>query len=167
MSHTAAVAEAGEQSRSLRPNGLNLADIHPRKGAKFSPNLHKFLSSRYNANMRKYAHVYRDADGTLWIGFPDDYFLIGRRLASVLCSAEGQIFAHSNLGPLTEVTDFWANYVRVGRCAIDSEHQHSFINDETRWEVHGDSRSCLWCGKVHQKLERIPKTVIHEVWSNV
>ncbi len=136
-------------------NGLDLAAINPRNGLQFSPNLHRFLKKR-GSTWAKTCRVFRDADNTMWIGSLDNGWLHGARLMGVLCyGPREQVWAHlpGSLGGLQELPDFWTDYMRIGRCVIDSEHKKSFIKDETRWAVHGDERSCLWCGNAHQKLE--------------
>lgn len=147
-------------------NGLDLAAINPRNGPQFSPNLYRFLKRRGQA-WADACRVYRDADNILWIGSLDDGWLHGARLMGVLCYGPGeQVWAHlpGSLGGLQEVPQFWTDYMRIGRCAIDPEHKRSFIGDETRWAVHGDERSCLWCGNAHQKLETWVEEVRHERW---
>ena len=59
---------------------------------------------------------------------------------------------------------FWSRYVRVGRCAIDTEHKMPFIRDETRWRVEGDLRHCQWCGACKQRWHEIPRTEIITKW---
>ncbi len=142
-------------------NGLDLAVINPRNGPQFSPNLYRFLKRKGQA-WADACRVYRDADNILRIGLLDDGWFHGAWLMGVLCYGTlEQVWAHppGNLGYLQEITDFWADYMRIGRCAIDPEHIRSFIGDETRWAVHGDERSCLWCGNAHQKL----RTRVEEV----
>lgn len=150
-------------------NGLAVADIHPRRGAKYSPNLHKWLTQRDRKHRAWTSSVFRDRDGALWIGMLDDdgLFLIGCRLIQVLCNggkAESMAYSLKQLGPLEEVSDFWARYGADGRCAIDSDHKMHFVGDDTRWRVSGDERECMWCGNVRQRRERYTRTTEHERW---
>ena len=147
-------------------NGLDLTAINPRNGPQFSPNLYRFLKKR-GSTWAKTCRVFRDTDNILWIGSLDDGWLHGAWLMGVLCyGLREQVGAHppGSLGDLREITDFWADYMRIGRCAIDPKHKRSFIGDETRWAVHGYERSCLWCGNAHQKLETWVEEVQHERW---
>jgi hypothetical protein len=147
-------------------NTFDLADINPAKGAKFSPNLFAFLSKSTNKHYLRLARVYRDEKSVQWLGYLDGPLLCGVRLNSVLCmGALAQTFAFGHLA-LTEVPDFWKNYVADGRCAIDPEHTGSFIGDEQRWRAAGGARSCLWCGKMTQRLRTYAKSVVIEknVW---
>lgn len=147
-------------------NGLDVADIHPRQGAKYSPNLYHWLTSR--ANRKSLSRIYRDQDNLLWIGYPDGYGgLIGQRLIVVLCSGtKANSACWVNLGPLTEVADFWPRYVRDGRCAIDPEHHIAFVGEDTRWSVDGDTRKCVWCGNATQVLRRWTETVDRQSWES-
>src|SRR3546814_9297143 len=83
----------------------------------------------------------------------DDGYLTGTRLMTVLGQgAKAETFAYGTLGPLEAIEGFWEQYKQMGRCVVDPEHKIAFIGDEDRWSVEGDSRSCSWCGQVHQKL---------------
>ncbi|MBU2765817.1 hypothetical protein HAP94_06305 [Acidithiobacillus ferrivorans] len=152
-------------------NRLDLAAINPRNGPQFSPNLHRFLRNRGKA-WANTCRVFRDADNVLWIGSLDYGWLHGARLMGVLCHGTlERVMAHvpsiGFRGDLQEITSFWADYMRIGRCALDPEHQKSFVGDETRWAVSDDGhhRSCLWCGNAHQKLETWVEQVQHERWA--
>ncbi|MHB1630682.1 hypothetical protein [Acidithiobacillus sp.] len=147
-------------------NGLDLAAINPRNGPQFSPNLYRFLKKRGPA-WAGTCRVYRDADNILRIGLLDDGWLHGAWLMGVLCYGPlERVWAHlpGSLGGLQEIPQFWTDYMRVGRCAIDPEHKMSFIGDESRWAVQGDERSCLWCGNAHQKLETWVEKARHDRW---
>lgn len=143
------------------PNGLNLADIAPARGAKYSPNLHAFLSSRSGRSIARFGRVYADKTGSLWLGFFDDTAsFIGAKLSQVLCyGAKADSFSYCGMRELREVEGFWTAYVQDGRCAIDREHKTYFLGDDTRWQTHGQERSCLWCGKHSQVLKRWTETV--------
>lgn len=147
-------------------NGLDMAAIHPRQGARFSPNLYRWLASR--AERKSLSLVYRDHSNTLWIGYPDGCGgLIGQRLMNVLCSGpKASSACWINLGRLTEIADFWPRYVRDGRCAIDPEHRIAYVGDDTRWSVDGDTRKCVWCGGVTQVLRRWTETIERQTWGN-
>lgn len=148
-------------------NGLDTKSIHPKRGAKYSPNLHKWLTYRTKNHRTWTSRVYRDIDGVLWIGKLDLGHLIGARLIGVLCNGrKEESYCFVNLKGLVEVEDFWSRYVADGRCAIDTEHAQYFIGDDTRWTVDGDSRACLWCGKANQVLARWTKTVECKEWRN-
>jgi hypothetical protein len=141
---------------------------HPRNGAKYSPNLHAWLTLRSKKHRAETSRVFADKDGTLWIGFLDDGYLIGSRLMSVLCEGKkAESFAFGYLGKLDEVPDFWARYTAVGRCAIDPAHKMYFVGDDTRWRTAGDKRECLWCGNHAQKLRRWVEPVERSAWEPV
>ncbi|MFK4706232.1 hypothetical protein ABIC83_003071 [Roseateles asaccharophilus] len=152
--------------QALLANDLDLNAIEPRLGAKYSPNLHAYLALERNRNHCRFARVYRDPDGVLWIGFPDDYFFVGARLSSVLVNgSKTQVFAHMRLvHTLVEVEGFWATYVRDGRCAIDVDHTRGFIGDDTRWAVTDERRTCNWCGNATQTMTRWTEAVEKTAW---
>lgn len=153
----------------MKPNNLDLATIHPRNGAKFSPNLHDYLVAQSRKLTGRYAHVYRDLLNVLWLGYKDDDCFVGTRLTRVLCyGRKAETFAYLDIGPLTEVENFWADYQSNGRCAIDTDHTMYFLNDDSRWATNDSERSCLWCGKVHQRQETMTENVLvtHTSWIN-
>jgi len=143
----------------------DLAAIHPRNGAKYSPNLHRFLSMRRSEMYRRHGKVYKDPDGVLWLGVFDEPYLLGARLMTVLCNgAKAKVFAHHAPAGLVEVPDFWQTYMEVGRCAIDPAHEMFFAGDESRWSVDGDTRMCLWCGSCRQHREQYVVKLSRERW---
>ena len=134
------------------------------EGDRYSPNLRRWMreNSRHHGN-----DVFADKDGKLWIGWIDDGpSFIGSRLWRVL-TVGGRAEVGCWMFPvsdLTPVPDFWANYARIGRCAIDPDHSHYFIGDETRWTEQGDTRSCNWCGNHRQFRHRWTETVERQRW---
>ena len=157
-----------ERHVGLNHNGLDVSAIHPRNGAKYSPNLHKWLTNRMSNHRAWTSRVYRDENGTLWIGMLDLGDMIGAKLYGVLCNgSQEKSFCFVNLRGLVEVSDFWPRYVAEGRCAIDTAHDHHFVGDDTRWTQDGDTRACLWCGKVQQVMARWTETVERQEWRTV
>jgi hypothetical protein len=152
---------------STEANGLDVAAIHPSRGAKYSPNLHKWLTQRGRRHMAWTSRVYSDAAGVLWIGMLDNGDLFGCRLMQVLCNGAKAFHAcWVGLGPLVELADFWTNYTAIGRCAIDPGHKMYFTGDDTRWQTTGDHRECLWCGNHTQKLRRWIEPVERSAWES-
>jgi len=114
--------------------------------------------------------VFRYEDGVLWIGYVDDNFLCGNKLIAVLCGGnKTESFACIKPNKFEEVNDFWDRYIKDGRCAIDANHEMSFIGDEKRWDTTDDVRKCLWCGNFTQKkivyFCQYEKT--EEKWENI
>lgn len=146
----------------------NLADIHPKRDAKYSPNLYAFLAAPHRQPLLSRIGVYRAADGTLWIGYQDaadGRYFIGARLISVLCDGASTFHAaHTGLGPLERLDDFWPRYAAVGRCAVDPAHEQHFIGDDSRWNVTGEYRSCRWCGQGAQRLRHWVEQVPRSAW---
>jgi hypothetical protein len=144
-------------------NGLQIEAIHPRNGEKYSPNLHQWLvKSKYP---QWAIRAYRDADGCTWVGMMDNGDLFGSRLMGVLCYGKKEDTAcWVGIKGLAEVPDFWINYERDGRCAIDTNHQTYYLNSANRWKTTGDHRECQWCGKFNQVLARWTETVECEEW---
>lgn len=147
---------------------LNTQAIHPRRGAKFSPNLYRWLTNRDKKHRTWTSRVFRDRDGVMWIGMLDEgLYLLGCRLMQVLCEgskAKSMAWSLANLGPLEEIQDFWERYTADGRCAIDTEHQMHFVGDDTRWHATEGTRECRWCGKARQQRERYTRTTERERW---
>lgn len=150
----------------MKPNMLDLSAIHPRRGDKYSPNLHKFMALRSHTLFGRYGRIYRDQDDVLWLGFIHDGDFIGARLVAVLCNGAKEqtgCYSPSRLG-LNEVADFWQRYQADGRCAIDTAHTMHFIGDESRWEGDEEHRTCKWCGKASQRRERWQELVDRNRW---
>jgi len=150
--------------------GPDVDAIHPRNGAKFSPNLHKWVKAQTRQDQLQ---VLRDSDGRLWIGHVDDHcgdgpWLHGCRLIGVLCNGlkEPRMAYHfkGHLNSPEVIHDFWVQYERDGRCATDRQHSTLFVGDETRWQRIGDTRQCTWCGNASQTLRRWTETVHRERW---
>lgn len=147
-----------------------LEQIAPSQGAKYSPNLHKWLRKRRfwgTENTRVYENCGPGYRPGLYIGFKDNEgWFTGCRLMDVLCKgASAETGAYCGDG-FQEVPDFWGRYVANGRCAIDPEHTGWFLDDETRWQVDGDTRSCLWCGCHTQRLRRWTEQVERLQWES-
>lgn len=160
---------------------MTLKDIAPGKSPAFSPNLYRWMCSR--------GHTYRDVgvadgvyriragsrfaelygDGALFIGHPyrqyeGDTDFSGMLLTAVLCyGTKAGAFCYPGAAQdLEEVVGFWNNYLKVGRCAIDPEHQEHYLGGE-RYRTEGDTRTCLWCGK--EQHRHIKKRVVSvETW---
>lgn len=148
-------------------NGLDIALIHPNKSAMYSPNLYKWLTSPSRKHRAWTSRVYKDREGTLWVGMLDLGDLIGQRLMHVLCNgAKTESAAWCGLKGLTEVGGFWKRYIEVGRCAIDPAHREFFVGGDTRYKIDGDLRTCLWCGATHKRV-LTPRTVMDETWESL
>ena len=157
-----------ERPVGTQPNGLDARAVAPRNGAKYSPNLYKWLTMRNKKHHAWTSRVYRDGSGTLWIGMLDLGDLIGARLMNVLCcGAKAESFCYVGMRGLVEVADFWPRYTAVGRCAIDPAHKMHFVGDDTRWRTNGEHRECLWCGAHAQKLRRWVEPVERSAWEPV
>lgn len=152
--------------KTTEHNGLDVSLIEPECGTKYSPNLYQWLTSTRNKNRVWTLRVYRDTEGTLWIGMLDERELIGSKLIAVLCKGAREETAAWQHIDAVEIPGFWDRYTADGRCAIDADHTTGFMNDETRWRVSGDTRSCQWCGKHSQTLNRWTEQVQREEWVN-
>jgi hypothetical protein len=150
----------------MQENGLDLRAIDPRNGEKYSLNLYQWLTKR-DDKMRAWAsRVYRDANGSLFVGWPSESHpgeFIGARMGDILCyGRRSECFCFLSL-VLEEIPNFWERYTAIGRCAIDDAHTMSFLGAENRWKQTGDTRECQWCG-AQQHLERWTETVEREAW---
>lgn len=105
--------------------------------------------------------------GTLMIGYPgdsgNDRGFVGVRLIAVLCNGvrAGSYYYIGVTPMLEEVEGFWDHYLKVGRCAIDPAHRECFMGD--RYSLEGDTRTCLWCGVMHERV-LTARTVFDESW---
>lgn len=153
--------------------GLDFDAINPKHGAKFSPNLYKWIVGTLKAKplycQFEKLEVYKDGDGCLYIGFArteDKGWLFGNQLFQILGGGQSlrSIFA-IDVTKMTPLKNFWHDYIKRGRCAIDKQHKQNFIGDETRWLIAGNARACQWCGNAMQKLTKRKEVVIHEVWA--
>lgn len=149
-------------------NDLVIEAIRPGNGAKFSPNLFRWLTAPHKSHRAWMSRVYAAGDGALWIGYPDDVSgFIGQKLIAVLCNGvQAESGWWTDLGVLIEIADFWARYMRSGRCAIDTTHSMYFIGDDSRWAVNGDTRQCQWCGHGKQVMRRWTEAVQRAEWVN-
>ncbi|TAL65849.1 MAG: hypothetical protein EPN79_11920 [Burkholderiaceae bacterium] len=147
-------------------NGLDVKLIAPKFGAKFSPNLYRWLKKKGREHRAWTSRLFRDTNGELWIGTysPEQRELIGARLIAVLCNGTEEDSAAWQRVDAVEVEGFWERYVAKGRCAIDDGHTMNFKGDDARWSVKGDTRSCLWCGKANQVMKRWTETVQRAQW---
>lgn len=149
-----------------------LKKIKPNVSGKFSPNLYRYLKAhpRYATEALVYRH---QDDGQLWLGIIDQdkhehehLWFSGARLLDFLCNGvKCQTFAHPDVANhLRLVPEFWEQYGRMGRCALDAEHSIVFIGDAKRWKYEGDRRYCQWCLQHTQTLTKESKTTEIEHW---
>lgn len=133
-----------------------LKAIDPKNGAKFSPNLYKWVKKF--ANRFPDIKVYRDDLERYWIGEMTDDGFTGNRLFRAMIDGKKENFWWPKAQEeLTEIKDFWKNYLNVGRCASDSGHNTYFASVPDRWKtIDKNNRECIWCG---QKQKRIKKRV--------
>jgi hypothetical protein len=155
----------------------SLDQLDPSCSPSFSRNLHRWLKEFRRDGIPN--HVYRVTEdsklaekfgaGELMIGFamsgaPDDADFCGARLSMVLCEGEkAQCWCFpGTMSSLVMVPDFWANYLRVGRCAIDPAHE-TYFSGAARFDEQADTRTCLWCGAKQHK-QRTQRIVYDEIW---
>lgn len=156
-------------------------DIKPSKSASYSPNLYKWMKAKahFYADGGVAQGVYRVLEnsrlanefgaGTLFIGcfynqYEEDKDFSGATLMSALCSgkdAGGYCYVRAK-DSLVEVKGFWEQYLEIGRCAIDPQHDMHFLGDD-RFVENGDVRTCLWCKSRHKK-KLIETVVVKEKW---
>lgn len=147
-----------------------IARTNPSLNPSYSPNLHKFIKKWARGNPDYWTpEVWKDDLGELWIGRMDPSVVsdakqgfIGLRMTPVLCNgARAERFWWPDKGPanMTKVEDFWSRYFLHGRCAIDEAHTRFFIGDDSRYSLHGNQRTCHWCGAKHtRRTEQVIST---------
>ena len=154
-------------------NGLDIKAIKPTLHEKYSLNLYNWLTKRGRTDRAKRSKVYRDKQGALWIGYfysdePNTWFS-GAKLIQVLSQGNRSMsgaWIDVNPQKLKELKNFWRDYTRIGRCAIDKKHLMWFRQSSNRWHVEGENRTCNWCNKGKQHIHRWTETVEHEGWVN-
>lgn len=153
-----------------------IAMIHPSCGAQFSPGLYLWMKRQVPAlrrvvsrlpepdgrHLRRLAlyvaprtsalcQAYGARPGSLFLGLQPH----GHRGDFLGSAFDG--FQMSEYTPvvrraagatgLLEVSDFWPNYLAVGRCAIDLHHEDD--SNGSRFVLDGHHRRCVWCGTRH------------------
>jgi hypothetical protein len=162
----------------MTSHNLTLDLINPKISDKYSPNLFKWVKETTKAKPLFYLVenlvAYRDKHGGIYVGYTspnsceaDKNWISGMPLGQVLGSgnlpSRWRLFAIETAG-MTQLKNFWKEYSKHGRCAIDKQHARWFIGDETRWLTKGNTRSCQWCGKAKQRLVKRKEVIIHEDW---
>lgn len=136
------------------------------QGDRYSPNLRGWLIKNLHRHFVRTPSVYQS--GGLWVGdIEEDGWFVGAQLRRVLVDGrkvDVGTWVPEEGDPPELLSTFWARYAAIGRCAIDPEHRTTFIGNETRWAVEGDTRHCLWCGNHTQHLFRWTETVAHKAW---
>lgn len=130
---------------------------------KYSENLFKFLKTM-NRQGKELPLVYSDSSGDLWTGYYHDGDFIGGRILPILCGSRSS-FCYSKMEEMTPEINFWSEYERIGRCAIDRDHSVFFLKADFRYTDVGDKRTCNWCG-CEQRLERWQETIEKTKWVN-
>lgn len=150
----------------LSRTNLQLGQVHPSQGAKYSPNLFEYLNARAGKASLQLQRLFLDGQGTQWLGYFDDVgHFVGARLSQILSyGKKTQATCPINLGDMREVEGFWDAYRAQGRCAIDPEHKTSFLDDRWKLNAEGTERSCQWCQKASQRLVRQEVLVTRTGW---
>lgn len=156
---------------------LKLDTIKPDASGKYSPLLHKWLTSKKRVWF-DYQHVFqtkfcfdpsqgfRDhwSPNEIIIGHGDfdksgaPCGIGGRKLRSIISGERGSNasgFYWTRGHGFRDITaEFWATYQRIGRCAWDHSHTMHMIGDENRWHyiAGGRQRECQWCGRVFEAI---------------
>jgi len=143
---------------------LNIESLSPKVHEKYSENLYKFLKRRGLKSPQK---VFIDENSDFWIGYFYDNDFIGSRLMNVLTNDQTSTwcFSSKNTPKLNLSEFFWRDYEKIGRCAIDRNHQIHFLKSDSRYKEEGDTRVCQWCGH-KQKLRKWTETIERSEWIN-
>lgn len=129
----------------------HLEEINPKNHEKYSENLYKWLKK--NKNFLPGVNVYKNIkENKLYIGCfneTHDTNFWGAGLNAVLCKMSNDLFRlHEILiSDFVVIENFWEDYIKIGRCAIDVDHTMSFLNSDNRWKYtnDGNTKSCTWC----------------------
>lgn len=136
--------------------------IDPKNGDKYSPNLHKFCKKEQRWGLHIFVGEWGDSRGQ-WIGFRDDMGdVCGAQLGRVLCEgSRTETFCYAGGSREWQEIDFWPEYIRIGRCAIDPEHTWSFDTNTRYEQFDRDTRRCNWCGAT---IKRVEYRITRERW---
>jgi hypothetical protein len=140
--------------------------ISPKLSEKFSPNLHRYLKKRRKLDPALI--VGTDPDGEQYLGRPDQeepQHFIGLRLIEVLNKTRANSAFLLNKTVTPDPT-FWDRYIKIGRCAIDPDHELAFLSSKSRYTRKGDIRTCTWCGATHRSKKIIIKRT-KEIWEHI
>lgn len=149
------------------PTSLRLDAIDPNNGARFSPNLFRYLKHRKNSASVQFIRAFRNEKGVIWIGYDAGGDLIGAKLMDILVEGvNAKRFGYlDGILTLAELPTFWDDYMLHGRCAIDQAHSLHFAGDDTRWSTSGETRTCNWCGRATQHMRRWTEAVERASWA--
>lgn len=141
--------------------------INPNRSPSYSKNLYHWLKVEFS-HPAPMVSVYNSQSGIPYIGFIDEGYFIGAKLfATLTYGVKAQAYAHTpkdTKGLVLSVIDtFWDDYRRIGRCAIDPNHNVFFKDEDSRWVQNGKHRICQWCGASQHAETRIQE---YEVWKN-
>ena len=151
-------------------SGLMLALLHPDLGPQYSPNLYAWLAVTRNGRLTprsRLSGLYVDSRGAQWIGYArEGAGFVGQRVANILRDGDAAgIGAWLHTGPMRPVVGFWAKYIRIGRCALDTGHASQLVYSDHRWSRDGNTRHCRWCGAGSQVLTRwVEEDQEHHAW---
>jgi hypothetical protein len=149
-----------------------IAAVSHRVHERYSPNLHAWLvKNSQSAEPLVTGLGPSPVDGShtwLLIGhFDTGGWFSGSSVRRILGSGlKTQRWAHLPGHVIEGGSEFWAEYFRIGRCALDPAHKTSFLNADKRWATDGDHRTCTWCG-AEQRLRKWEETVAREKWELV
>lgn len=160
---------------------FDLSEVKPAvagRSDKYSWNLYRWLRKQSKDRWWPHIGVYRppatEPCRRLIVGYrppSEGGWIYGSYMNSVLCSGTKEIYAFAPptlLATYDDITaEFWADYLRIGRCIFDPNHTWGMIGDEARFSSLSPSkRRCNWCGAtMHRHTRREVKTV--ETWSLV
>lgn len=146
-------------------NGEIIRAIDPKNGDKFLREFHAWL--------RKHAHripgpleARRSRNWGLVIGAPeaeDPSWFHGAAMSVIEANSDRAtvgVFTPSIVAEWTPLPDFWAEYIRIGMCAVDTDHHRFGGRYET---VDATTRRCKWCGRV-ETLRMWTETVQRAEW---
>lgn len=71
-------------------------------------------------------------------------------------------------GDFIDITDwFWTEYIKLGRCLFDKNHNGWWTNNGDRFTYINNTRKCNWCGQwQHKDIKKVVKIQRKEKWIN-
>lgn len=168
---------------------MNINQIKPKtkgKSDKYSWQLYEYLRrNKYDiTNTKVFFNTKSWFDGSklefdksnlilrqIWIGYDDDGWFDGNNLNTIISQSKEkyEIFANPWIkNNYIDITNwFWNEYIIIGRCIWDREHNRRLLNDENRFTYVNNTRKCNWCGQwQHREIEKIVEIKREEKWVN-
>lgn len=151
----------------FKTNEELLKAIDPKLKPSYSTNIHEWMKAWTKKHSPEHLpEVWKTFDNVVLIGksynYGQDSSLVGVRLFQVFVDGtRANRYTCSYLHhSATQTEDFWEQYLEIGRCAYDTEHNTHFLDTENRYTYNSETntRKCNWCGAEHKRRVEVKTT---------